>query len=530
MKKILISDIKVPVTHSIREVFDKAEKIASGRKLCVSNPVIYKKSLDARKKNEIHYVYSVAFDVKNIDEASQDSQIRVFNEPEYFDVFTHRKAENRRKTAVVVGSGPCGLFAAYILAGCGVRTVMIERGSDVDTRQSKVQKFWTTGVLDPNTNIQFGEGGAGTFSDGKLNTRIGSPLQGFVLKTFAECGAPEEIMYQAKPHIGTDLLRDCVKNLREKIKNLGGEVLFDTCLTDIKIKDGRVCGAQLNGSAYIECDAIVLAPGHSSRDTYEMLAQKGVAMEQKPFAAGVRIEHSREFINHLQYGDFENIESLPTADYRLAYNGERRSCYSFCMCPGGMVVNASSEDGHLCINGMSEHARMAENSNSALVVTVKPEDFEGDSPLSGVEFQRKYERLAYGLLSGKGPVQLAKDFIKKRVSDSFCGVKPSFTGETGFADLRVALPAFITDTLSEGLLDFEKKMKGFCDGGSILTGVEMRTSAPLRIKRNDNFESISHGGLFPAGEGAGYAGGIMSAAVDGIRVADRILEMWQMKN
>ena len=530
MKKIVISGVKMPVTHSTFEVFGKAEKIANQRKLCVSNPVIYKKSLDARKKNDIHYVYSVVFNAKNINEASLDSQVRIFDEPEYIDVFMHRKVENQRKTVVVVGSGPCGLFAAYILSGCGVRTVLVERGSDVDTRQSKVQKFWKTGILDPNTNIQFGEGGAGTFSDGKLNTRIGSPLQGFVLKTFTECGAPEEIMYQAKPHIGTDLLRNCVKNLREKIKGLGGEVLFDTCLTDIKIKDGKVCGAQLNGSAYIECDAIVLAPGHSSRDTYEMLAKKGVALEQKPFAAGVRIEHRREFINRLQYGNFKDTESLPTADYRLAYNGESRSCYSFCMCPGGTVVNASSEGGHLCINGMSENARMAENSNSALVVTVKPEDFDGDSPLSGVEFQRKYERLAYSLLSGKGPVQLAKDFIKKRVSDSFDGVKPSFTGITGFADLRAALPTFITDTLSEGLSDFERKMKGFCDGGSILTGVEMRTSAPLRIKRNENFESISHGGLFPAGEGAGYAGGIMSAAVDGIRVADRILEMWQMKN
>ncbi len=520
----------MPVSHSVTEVFVKAEKIANQRRICVCNPVIYKKSLDARKKNDIHYVYSVVFDAKNIDEASLDSQIRVFDEPEYFDVFLHRNAENSRKTVVVVGSGPCGLFASYILAGCGVKTVLIERGSDVDTRQKKVSKFWNTGILDPNTNIQFGEGGAGTFSDGKLNTRIGSPLQSFVLKTFTECGAPEEIMYQAKPHIGTDLLRDCVKNLREKIKAFGGEVLFDTCLTDIKVENGRVCGAQLNGSAYIECDAVILAPGHSSRDTYEMLAKKGVAMEQKPFAAGVRIEHSREFINHLQYGNFAEIESLPTADYRLAYNGENRSCYSFCMCPGGTVVNASSEDGHLCINGMSEHARMAENSNSALVVTVKPEDFDGDSPLSGVEFQRKYEKMAYNLLSGKGPVQLAKDFMKNRLSDSFDGVKPSFTGDTGFADLRAALPAFISETLSEGLLDFERKMKGFCEGGAILTGVEMRTSAPLRIKRNENFESISHSGLFPAGEGAGYAGGIMSAAVDGIRVADRILEMWQMKN
>jgi uncharacterized FAD-dependent dehydrogenase len=300
--------------------------------------------------------------------------------------------------------------------------------------------------------------------------------------------------------------------------------MFDTCLTDLLVKDNRIVGGKLNASSYIECDALVPAPGHSSRDTYEMLFGHKVAMEQKPFAAGVRIEHSREFINRMQYGKFAGNPGLPTADYRLVHNGEERSVYSFCMCPGGTVVNASSEQGALCVNGMSEHARMAENSNSALVVTVRPEDFDGSSPLSGVEFQRKYERAAYSIAGGKGPVQLAKDFARNRVSDSFDGVKPSFTGQTEFVDLRQCLPMFIADTLQEGLLVFEKKIKGFTDGGAILTGVEMRTSAPLRIKRNENFESISHGGLYPCGEGAGYAGGIMSAAVDGIRVACKILE------
>lgn len=530
MKKIVVNGIKMPILHTDNEVFEKALKTAKKHGIDAANPVIYKKSLDARKKSEMHFVYSVVLDANNIKGSLTGSEIRLFEEPLHYDFNSLRRHENLQKTVVVVGSGPCGLFAAYILAGCGIRTILLERGSDVDSRQKKVARFWRTGILDPNTNIQFGEGGAGTFSDGKLNTRIGSPLQSFVLKTFVDCGAPEEILYQAKPHIGTDLLRGCVKNLRERIKNLGGEVLFDTCLTDLIIKDNKVCGAQLNGSAYIECDALILAPGHSSRDTYEMLAKRGVLIEQKPFAAGVRIEHSREFINNVQYGNLKEVRYLPTADYRLAYNGDLRSCYSFCMCPGGTVVNASSEGGCLCVNGMSEHSRMADNSNSALVVNVKPEDFGGDSPLAGVEFQRRYEGLAYSLLKGKGPVQLAKDFVKNRISDSFDGVKPSFTGETGFADLREALPQFISNTLCEGLLDFERKIKGFTEGGAVLTGVEMRTSAPLRIKRNENFESVSHRGLFPAGEGAGYAGGIMSAAVDGIRVADSILNMWQMKN
>lgn len=402
---------------------------------------------------------------------------------------------------------------------------VIERGSDVDTRCRAVRKFWETGVLDPNTNVQFGEGGAGTFSDGKLNTRIGDPLQRFVLGIFAENGAPQDILYQAKPHIGTDMLSGCVRNIRNKIIQNGGRVLFDTCLTDIDVKDGRVRAAELNGEGFAECDAIIAALGHSSRDTYEMLYRRGAAMEQKPFAAGVRIEHSREFINRMQYGAAADTEPLPTADYRLAYNGPSRSCYSFCMCPGGVVVNASSEPGHLVVNGMSNYSRMADNSNSALVVTVRPEDFENGSPLAGMEFQRKYEALAFAAANGSGPIQLARDFVAGKLSDRLCGVVPSFTGKTEFADLRSCLPEFISETLCEGLQSFEHKINGFLSSGAVMTGVEMRTSAPLRIVRGTNRESVSIKGLFPAGEGAGYAGGIMSAAIDGIRVACNVIKM-----
>lgn len=521
--KIVVNGIKMPISHTREQLFKKAEELLAECKITAENPYIYRKSLDARRKNDIHFVYSVAFEVENIENKVLSSQIKVLGEVSDLDPIRVSAA----KRVLVVGSGPAGLFAAYVLALGGASVTLAERGQDVENRKKSVERFWQTGILNPESNIQFGEGGAGTFSDGKLNTRISSPLQGFVLKTFAENGAPKEILYDAKPHIGTDYLWLTVKNLREKIKALGVQVLFDTCMTDLVVKNNKVTGAVLNNSAYIDCDAVVLAPGHSSRDTYKMLYEKGVFMEQKPFAAGVRVEHTREFINRMQYGDCPRSDKLPTADYRLVHNGDDRSVYSFCMCPGGTVVNASSEEGHLCVNGMSEHKRMADNSNSALAVTVRPGDFDGTSPLAGVEFQRRYESAAYHLCGGKGVVQLAKDFVRDRVSDSFGDVKPSFTGKVQFADLRECLPRFITDTLKQGILEFDKKIKGFSGSGAILTGVEMRTSAPLRIKRDENFESISHKGLFPCGEGAGYAGGIMSAAVDGIKVAQSLLKRWE---
>ncbi len=521
MNKILVSGIKMPPQSTETDVLKIAQEKAHASGIRTSEPYIYKKSLDARRKTDIHFVYSVVLSCVSVEGKLLPPDIKVFEDNAGLEI----ASKSLSKNVLVVGSGPCGLFVAYVLSSAGMQVTLIERGSEVEERCRKVQKFWETGVLNTECNIQFGEGGAGTFSDGKLNTRIGSPLQGFVLRTFVENGAPKEILYDSKPHIGTDLLPGCVKNIREKIKSMGGQVLFDTCLTDIDIKNGKVVGAVLNGSAYCPCDALVLAIGHSSRDTYKMLLDKGIAMEQKPFAAGVRIEHSREFVNEMQYGKFANKNILPTADYRLVHNGENRSVYSFCMCPGGTVVNASSEKGYLCVNGMSENARMADNSNSALVVTVKPQDFHDESHLSGIEFQRKYESAAYQLAKGKGVVQLAKDFVRDRISDRFEDVKPSFTGQTEFVDLRECLPSFISDTLKEGLIVFDKKIKGFSQTGAVLSGVEMRTSAPVRIKRDQDFESLNCKGLFPGGEGAGYAGGIMSAAVDGIKIAQKILEI-----
>lgn len=524
MKEVIVSGIKMPVRHDEAEVLEKASAILKKYGVSPVGITIHKKSLDARRKSDIHFLYSVVAEVEGSLKNISDTCVKEFETIPAICLDELKSKVKKPEKVVVVGSGPCGLFAAYVLGYCGMDVTLLERGSDVDRRTQVVENFWTKGDLDLNTNIQFGEGGAGTFSDGKLNTRIGDPLQRFVLDAFVRCGAPKEILYQAKPHIGTDYLKICVKNLRKEIEGFGGRVLFDSCMTDIRTKNGKITGVEINKSSYIECDKLILALGHSSRDTYEMLYRHGVAMEQKPFAAGVRIEHRREFINRIQYGNFADAELLPTADYRIAYNGKSRSCYSFCMCPGGIVVDASSEKECLVVNGMSYSQRMADNSNSALVVTVRPEDFESDSPLSGVEFQRRYERLAYQIGKGKGPVQLVKDFLKNRVSSGFDGVQPSFTGKTEFVDLRGCLPQFIADTLKEGLSDFDKKMKGFSGEGAVLTGVEMRTSAPLRIKRNEDFESISHIGLFPAGEGAGYAGGIMSAAIDGIKVATRIIQ------
>lgn len=523
--KIILNNIKMPIKHQKEDVYRSADETLRKCSIKGENIRIYRESIDARRKTNIHYVYAVTAETdltKREIEGLEDPEIRICEEAE-LNIKKQQKFSNKK--VIVVGTGPCGLFAAFIMAKAGLSPLVIERGADVDERTKIVQDFWNGSRLNLNTNVQFGEGGAGTFSDGKLTTRIGDPLQRIVLETFVKFGAPEDILYKAKPHIGTDKLKMVVKNMRKEIERLGGTVKFNAVLTDVVVTNNVVTGAVVNGEE-VECNKIILATGHSSRDTYEMLYKKGVSLIAKPFAAGVRIEHKQSFINKMQYGEEYQNPNLPPADYRLVYNGKDRSCYSFCMCPGGTVVNASSEDGCLVVNGMSEYARNNENANSALVVSVKPSDFSSDSPLSGIEFQRKYEGLAY--MSGgnnfSAPVQLAKDFVGGKISSSFENVIPSFTGKTVFADLRECLPDFISGTLKEGLLDFEKRVKGYITEGAVLTGVEMRTSAPVRILRNKNYESINLKGLYPAGEGAGYAGGIMSAAVDGIKIALNLLK------
>lgn len=514
--EIVIRSIKMPICHTEQDVIKAAQEIV--RLHCVSADKfrISKQSLDARKKNDIHYVYSVTAEAKD-NTVCGGKVICPSKQTGGIEIPQKKLAER----PIVTGTGPCGLFAAYILAKSGNPPIVLERGESVEKRTEAITRFWNGGKLDKNSNVQFGEGGAGTFSDGKLNSGIGDPRQRYVLQTFAEHGAPKDILYKAKPHIGTDKLRGVVKSMREEIIRLGGEVRFGSCLTGIKTHCGKLDEIEINNSEALSCSLLILAIGHSSRDTYEMLYKNGVAMQAKAFAAGVRIEHLQSMINSAQYGCLDN--SLPPADYKLVYNGKNRSCYSFCMCPGGQVVNASSEEGMLVVNGMSEYKRDKTNANSALVVPVRPEDFDKNSPLDGMYFQRKYEKLAYSIGGGAAPVQLAKDFMLDRKSDSFEDVQPSFTGDTCFARLDECLPEFIVYGLKDGLVDFDCKIKGFVSCGGIMTGVEMRTSAPVRILRAENMQSINTEGLYPAGEGAGYAGGIVSAAVDGIKCAMAVL-------
>jgi len=489
---------------------------------------IIKESIDARKKDNIKFNYSV--EIKCMDEnkvlaESKNKDAKIEEDYEGLSLIHGKKILKTRP--VVIGLGPSGLFSALTLAKEGYQPIVFERGENVDNRTTTVENFWNgKSTLNLESNVQFGEGGAGAFSDGKLTTRIKDKRCGFVLEELVKAGAPEDIKYVGKPHVGTDILKGVVKNIREEIKSLGGEVHFNSKLESINIKDGKLESIIVNG-AQIACEVLVLSIGHSSRDTYEMLHKAGVFMESKAFAVGVRIEHPQELINNSQYGKFANHPRLKAADYKLAYQSPKnnRGVYSFCMCPGGAVVAASSEENRLVSNGMSYHARDLANANSALVVTVGPEDFEGLSPLSGMEFQRYYEGLAYDLGGGdyKAPVQLVGDFLKDKKSSKIGKVKPSYTPGIELRELKQCLPNYVVDTLKDGIIKFDGRIRGYAMKDAVLTGIETRTSAPVRISRNESLESISTKGLYPAGEGSGFAGGIISAAVDGIKVSEKII-------
>lgn len=486
---------------------------------------IYKKSIDARNKENIFYNYTI--DVKYTGK-KDFKNIKVVQE-ENFKLNIDVKRESTERP-VIIGAGPAGLFCALILVKNGIKPIIIEQGKKVEDRKKDVDNFLETGKLVPNSNVQFGEGGAGTFSDGKLTTGVNSEYCRIVLNEFVKFGAPNQIMYVNKPHMGTDNLINVISNMRNYIIENGGEFLFEEKVTDFEVSNGVLKSIKCksmkdNKVREIVTDTAVFAIGHSARDTFEKMYEKGLDMEKKNFSVGVRIEHKQKMINESQYGTTTKLK-LPPAEYKLAYHGENnRSCYTFCMCPGGVVMASSSNPGEIVTNGMSLFARDGENANSAVLVNITPEDFNGDSPLEGIYFQKDLEEKAFKLGGSNfyAPIQTFGDFLENKKTVKLGNVKPTYKPGVTFANLQEILPDYVKKTLKEGILDFDKKIKGFADKDSILTGVETRSSSPVRIIRDENCMSNIKG-IYPCGEGAGYAGGIMTAAVDGIKCAIQILK------
>lgn len=541
---IRINQLKLPITHSESDLKKKAAKTLRISESQIKNLQIIRQSLDARHKNDLLFVYTVDVAVNQetkIIKKVNNNDIMLTNPKEYR--FPNPGTQKMQHRPVIVGFGPAGLFCAYMLAKAGYKPLILERGEAVEDRQKAVNEFWKTGVLNTESNVQFGEGGAGTFSDGKLNTLI-KDKDGHgreVMKIFAEMGAPSEIIYQQKPHLGTDILIDIVRNMRNQIIAWGGEVRFSSQVTDISYENDQISSVTVNSNEQIPADVVVLAPGHSARDTFFMLHKKGVHMEAKSFAVGVRIEHPQTMINLSQYGK-EEIPELGAASYKLTHQTEAkvdehgkerksRGVFSFCMCPGGYVVNASSEQGHLAINGMSYQARNSENANSALIVTVSPEDYKAygdlDIPeaLYGVAFQRHLEKKAFEVGKRQIPVQIFKDFCDNQPTKALGDIKPCMKGAYTLSNVRDIFPTFIGDAIEEGIHAFGHKIKGYDREDAVISGVESRSSSPVRITRNDTLESHIQG-FYPCGEGAGYAGGITSAAIDGIKVAESIAKKY----
>ena len=524
---IKINQIKVNISSDDKALENKIRKLLRLDKNITMNYKILRRSIDARKKDNLMYIYSVEVKLPGMNEASlvkklNNKDIMLTNEEEY--IFPETKETDSKKKVVIAGLGPSGLFAGLFLARAGYLPEIFERGASVHERTKIVNAFWETGELDVSTNVQFGEGGAGTFSDGKLNSVIKEKAGRIrkVLETLVEFGAPEDILYNSKPHVGTDILSLIVSRIREEIIRLGGIVHFNSCVSDIHIENNRIKAVRINDEHDVETDVLILAPGHSARDTFEMLLSKDVPMEQKAFAVGMRVEHPQSLINRYMYGTDDN-GSLPVADYKVTAQADNgRGVYSFCMCPGGYVVNASSEKEMLCVNGMSYSKRDGVNANSAIVVTVNPEDFGSNEILAGMKFQRGLEKAAYKAGNGKVPYQLNEDFVKGNKSISYGKVAPQIKGCHTGGNLREVLPEIISQSVIDGMKSFDKIIQGFNMPEAVFSGVESRTSSPVRILRNDFLESPKIRGLYPCGEGAGYAGGITSAAVDGIKVAEAV--------
>ncbi len=518
---IQLNNLNVPVFFSEEEI-----KKAAAKKLKINeNEIIdiayIRKSIDARKKSNVVYSLCLGVSVKgNEKRIAEKAGCTLYCSPK---LCYPEKMTFSGKSPIVCGAGPAGLFAALFLSMAGFRPILLEQGDDADTRISKINEFFSSGKLDVRTNVQFGEGGAGTFSDGKLTTNISDFRCATVLDAFVLCGAPKEILYSAKPHLGTDKLCGIVKNIRKKIIESGGSVRFLSKITDICVENGQVVSVTVNDTECIECDRLIIAAGHSAQDMFHILKEKNVQMEQKPFSIGVRVEHKQADINAAQYGNFAKY--LGAADYKLSCHlPSGRGVYSFCMCPGGKVVAAASSEGKLVVNGMSLFARDGENANSAILCSVFPEDFGSSDVLAGLEFQQKYEKAAFEAGGGnyRAPAQLMGDMLAD-IPSTHCGtVNPTYPLGVTWCSLKKCLPEFAYESIKQALVIFNKKINGFLNNDAVLTGVETRSSSPVRVLRNGKFQS-SVSGIYPCGEGAGYAGGIMSAAVDGIRVAQQII-------
>lgn len=560
-----IHEIKLDVMEPLSHLPDAIRRKLRCKELELSSWNIVKESLDARDKGNIKRVHSIDFELASIENKSfkneeerrsaEETLLRKNKKIKLEPVVARQyeyvipricidqnsnldggvDVKNRMtKRPVVVGFGPCGMFCALLLAQMGLRPLVLERGRAMEQRTEEVQRFWEDGKLDIHSNVQFGEGGAGAFSDGKLTTQIKDPRVRKVLEELVAAGSNRDILYKQKPHIGTDVLRKVVVNIREQILNLGGEIHFESQMTSFEKKNGRVSGVFVNQGEFIPSDFVVLALGHSARDTLQMLHESSVEMEQKPFSMGVRIEHPQSMIDESQYGKRYSEYRLGAADYKLSHHcRDGRGVYTFCMCPGGLVIAAASEEGGVVTNGMSYRSRDLENANSGLLVDVRTEDFESEHPLAGIYFQQKYERLAFEL-GGKNyhaPAQRVGDFLNDRMPSKDTGdvqnkIQPTYKPGVCWTDLRKCLPAFVTESIKEALPFLGRKIQGFDREDAVMTALESRSSSPVRILRNREY-ICNIEGIYPAGEGAGYAGGIVSAAVDGIKIAEEIARVYK---